>query len=205
MLYFFVTTSYSTKNDQRKNQYIKGINSLKNIIKNLKIDNYKIIIIENNGKRNTFLETLDETVFYTDNNFLKTKNKGIKELKDIKDCINHFDIKDNDFIVKLTGRYLIDEKSVFMNVIKNIHNTNYKCVVKFGSYIKPVNHKTNDCITGLIGMTSFYIKQIENPNSNQPVEWKWGKIASSIENENIFILDELGIYISPGNCKPFKV
>ena len=136
MLYFFVTTSYSTKNDQRKNQYIKGINSLKNIIENLKIDNYKIIIIENNGNRNTFLETLDETVFYTDNNFLKTKNKGIKELKDIKDCINHFNIKDNDFIVKLTGRYLIDEKSVFMNVIKNIHNTNYKCVVKFGSYLK---------------------------------------------------------------------
>ena len=93
MLYFIVTTSIFNKCLIRKEQYINGINKLKKTIHELNILNYKIIIVENNGKRCTFLDMLDCEVYYTENNFLQTGNKGIKELRDILDCINKYNIK----------------------------------------------------------------------------------------------------------------
>jgi hypothetical protein len=49
-----------------------------------------------------------------------------------------------------------------MKTIKDLHKTNYKRVICYGSYYKPVNYKTDDCITGLIEMLCNYIKQIKN-------------------------------------------
>ena len=99
----------------------------------------------------------------------------------------------------MTGRYILEDDSEFMNTIKNINNT------KYGSYLNPVNHKMNDCITGLIGMTCGYIKKIEKPNENECVEWKWGKVTYLIEDKNIFTVNKLGINICPGSNKYFKV
>src|SRR6056300_749766 len=166
MLYFIVTTSLFKECHIRKSQYINGINKLKQVIYNLNIENYKIIIIENNNNKNTFLDTLNCIIFYTNNNFLKTKNKGYKELQDILDCINKFNINDTDFIIKMTGRYILEDNCEFMSIIKNINNTKYDCVIKYGSYNNTVNYKMNDCITGLIGMTCGYIKKIEKPDEN---------------------------------------
>ena len=42
MIYFIVTTSIYNNCSIRKNQYIKGINKLKNVIQNLNFENYKI-------------------------------------------------------------------------------------------------------------------------------------------------------------------
>ena len=205
MLYFIVTTCLFNECPIRKNQYINGINQLKQIIKNLNIENYKIIIVENNGNRYTFLNMLDCEVYYTKNNFLKTGNKGIKELQDILDCIDKYNINDTDFIVKMTGRYILNDNSEFMNIIKNIHNINYDCVIKYGSFFKPVNYKMNDCITGLIGMSCYYVKLIEKPNENECVEWKWGKVTNLIDDKKICLVNNLGINICPGSNKYFKV
>ncbi len=205
MLYFIVTTCVFNECPIRKNQYINGINQLKKIIKNLNIENYKIIIVENNGNRYTFLNMLDCEVYYTKNNFLKTDNKGIKELQDILDCIDKYNINDADFIVKMTGRYILNDNSEFMNIIKNIHNINYDCVIKYGSFFKPVNYKMNDCITGLIGLSCYYVKLIEKPNENECVEWKWGKVTNLIDDKKIYLVNKLGINICPGSNKYFKV
>jgi len=205
MLYFIVTTSLFKECHIRKSQYINGINKLKEVIYNLNIENYKIIIIENNNNKNTFLDTLNCIIFYTNNNFLKTKNKGYKELQDILDCINKFNINDTDFIVKMTGRYILEDNCEFMSIIKNINNTKYDCVIKYGSYNNPVNYKMNDCITGLIGMTCGYIKKIEKPDENECVEWKWGKVTYLIEDEKIYKVNKLGINICPGCNIYFKV
>ena len=205
MLYFIVTTSLFIDCQIRKSQYIKGINKLKQVISDLNIEDYQIIIVENNNNKHTFLDLLNCTTFYTANNFLKTNNKGYKELQDILDCIDKFNINDTDFIVKMTGRYILEDDSEFMTIIKNINNTKYDCVIKYGSYLKPVNYKMNDCITGLIGMRCGYIKHIEKPNKNQCVEWKWGKVTYLIEDKNIFKVNRLGINISPGSNKYFKV
>ncbi len=205
MIYFIVTTSIFNNCSIRENQYIRGINKLKKIIQDLIFEKYKIIIIENNGKRVTFLNMLDCEVYYTENNFLQTGNKGLKELQDILDCIDKYNINDYDFIVKITGRYILDDNSEFMNIINNIHNTKYNCVIKYGSYYNPVNYKMDDCITGLIGMSCLYVKQIEKPSETECVEWKWGKVTNLIDNDKIYLVDKLGINICPGSNSYFKV
>jgi hypothetical protein len=178
---------------------------LRQHIQNLGIKEYKIIIIDNNGVKTTFLDSFGLEVFYTRNNFLQKVDKGYKELKDILDCITRYNILDSDFIVKITGRYILKENSEFMNTIKNLHIKNYQCVIKYGSYIKPVNHKMNDCISGLIGMSCFYIKQIKYPKIKECIEWKWAEITNLIEDKNIYICSKLGINICPGSNKYFSV
>lgn len=198
MIYVLITTSLIKKDfELRKEQYNTAIN---NIIK--WFNNYKIIIIENNGKRETFLDEFGVDVFYTNNNF-QNNEKGFTELKDILDCIDYYSIKDDDFIVKITGRYILEKNSNFVTNIKNIDK--YDCLIKYGSFIKSVNFKTNDCITGLIGMKCKYIKQIEYPNPNECVEWKWANVTYKIEDTKICILDNLGIYICPGSNNYFLV
>ena len=59
MIYFLVTTSLFNNNLTRKIQYTYGINKLKEVITLKNITNYKIIIIENNDKRETFLDKLN--------------------------------------------------------------------------------------------------------------------------------------------------
>jgi hypothetical protein len=191
----------------RKNQYINGINKLKQIILDLQIKNYKIIIVENSGLTNTFLDTFkspDCEILYTDNNLLKTNNKGIKELKDVFNCIKKINIKDEDFIVKMTGRYLLNNDSKFMNIVKDISSTNYDCIIRYGTFGNPaVNYKIDNCITGLIGMRCFYVKQIKMPDEDECVEWNWAKTANLINDEKVYLLDELGINICPGTISNY--
>jgi hypothetical protein len=204
-IFFLVTTSMFDDSDIRKNQYINCINKLKQVIQNMNIKNYKIIIIENNGKRDTFLNSFGCEVYYTNNNSLPTNNKGYKELQDILDCIKKYNIDDDDFIVKITGRYILDDNSEFMNIIKIMHNANYDCVIKYGSYFNPTDYKMNDCITGLIGTTCKYIKQIEKPDENIALEWNWAKVTYLIDDKKIYMVDKLGISICPGSNDYFIV
>lgn len=199
MIYFIVVTSLFNDSKAREIQYINGISKLQKVINDLNIENYKTIIIENNGKRKTFLDNFNCDVFYTNNNFLPVRYQGIKELKDIFDCIEHYNIADTDFIVKLTGRYVLHDNSEFMNVIKNLHNTNYECVIKYGSFITPVDYKMNDCITGLTGLLCSYVKQIEFPREDECFEWKWAIAANLVDDKKIHKVDKLGIDICPGS------
>lgn len=205
MIYFLITTCMFNDCNIRMRQYQSGITKLKEIIKNTNIENYKIIIIENNGFRPTFLNSLDCEVYYTNNNSLKTENKGYKELRDVLDCIREYNISDTDFIVKMTGRYILEDDSEFMNIIKDIHITKYDCVIKYGSYYNPVHYKMHDCITGLIGMSCLYIKQIEKPQEHECVEWKWGKVTDLIDNNKIHMVNNLGIQICPTSNTYFLV
>jgi len=187
----------------RKQQYIRGINSVIDVCKNNA--NYKIILVENNGARDTFLNTFDLPILYTRNNKINTGNKGIKELQDVLDCIKYFNIDDNDFIVKITGRYYLDNDSPFFNVVNNLQTNNYECVIRYGSYINPVSFKCADCITGLIGLLCKYVKKIEMPNNNECVEWKWAKTSLTVDNDKVCLLDKLGIYIAPASNNYFIV
>jgi hypothetical protein len=205
MIFFIVTASLFNNCHIRQSQYVRGINKLKQIAQQLQLENYKIIIVENNGKRNTVLNTLGCEVYYTNNNFTQTKNKGNKELYDVLDTIKNYNINDTDFIVKMTGRYILNDDSEFMNTIKNLHTTNYECVIKYGAFYNPVNYKMNDCITGLIGMTCLYVKQIQKVNENECIEWNWAKVTHLIDNSKICLVNKLGINICPGCNNYFNV
>jgi hypothetical protein len=209
MIYFLVTCSLIDKHpipwiikvpeEYRIQEYAQGIEAILNISKH--IQGSKVILIENNGPRKTFLDLYKGCqLFYTNNNTIKTKNKGIKELKDIKDCIEHYGIKDDDFVVKLSGRYLIMDNSQFIQRLHNILNID--CILRYGSFNKPSDTRVKDCITGLIGMRARYVKNIEEPDENDPVEWKWAGATYSMDDTRVIALNNLGLYMRPMNTAP---
>jgi hypothetical protein len=159
MIYFIVITSIFTNDlqDKRNEEYILGITTLLTTAKQFIPSSikYKIIIVENGGRRPIFLQMfVDENphiveLFFTTNNYRPIKNKGCKELFDIFDCISTFNIDNDDFIVKITGRYVLQPNPLFFHAL--IENK-YDSILRYGSYFSPVNYKMSDCITFLIGL-----------------------------------------------------
>ena len=200
MIYFLITTCLNDKfftnnTELRKKHYIAAITRVKEVITD--IENIKVIIIENNGKRETFLDNFGFEVYYTNNNSINTRNKGLIELTDIHSCIKHFDIQDSDFVVKLTGRYLLHKDSIFINELKKVNkNNNIHAIIKYGWWENPVNVRDKSCITGVIGMQCNYVKQI-TPKNNC-IEWDWAYVSNQIRDENIIMLNKIGIDIYPG-------
>jgi len=106
----------------RDEQYKNGISKLIELTKDM--ENIQIIIVENNGGKQRYLEDYNNyvncTTFYTNNNrHIETGNIGIKELIDVIHCISRFDIGDDDFIVKMNGRYVLNDDSEFIAALKN--------------------------------------------------------------------------------------
>ena len=200
MIYFIVTACLIRNElfSERKQEYRKSLFILKELFEHN--DNVKVIIVENTGKKfKTFLNSFGFDVYYTSNNNINTQNKGIKEIYDILECIKKYNIQDNDFIVKMTGRYYLNNNSDFINQILNFKN--YDCIIRYGSYNKPTNVIVQDCITGLIGLKAKYIKQIDLSkginNKTYPMEWEWAKVTLNIDINNIKIMEKLGIFIKP--------
>jgi hypothetical protein len=181
-------------------------------VKNLNLSHFKIVVVENNGARNTFLDELAShpnstlNILYTENNRLVAEDKGNRELRDVHDCIHHHAVADDDFVVKMTGRYVLLDDSEFMKTIKHIDAgiADHDCVIKFGSYMNPVDHAVDDCITGLIGMRCRFMKQIQLSERREPVEWNYAKTARTIP-EKVRMVDTLGIRICPGSNEYFDV
>lgn len=207
MIYFLVTCSLINKypvpwiikipESYRIKEYAIGIETILNISKT--VPDSKVILIENNGKRDTFLNLYKGCeLFYTSNNMININNKGVKELADIIDCINHYKIQDTDFIVKLSGRYQVMENSPFIHLLKALPSS-VDCILRYGSFNKPSIHKIKDCITGLIGMRCKYVKEIEIPENNEPIEWNWAAVTYLIPDENIVKLNHLGLFLRPMN------
>lgn len=196
MIYIIVTTSLlQTDFNLRELQYTIGISKLLEYIDTSL--NIKVVIVENNGLRSTFLNNFPCDILYTENNKIPTINKGIKELKDIFDCIDYFKINDDDFIVKITGRYILEHNSKFIELINNYSSYNTDCIIRFGCYSRELENRKESCVTGLIGMKCKYVKQIKMPTEeSECVEWNWAKVAASLDN--IIELDTLGIHICPG-------
>ena len=207
MIYFIVTTCITnTKHsnvNKRKELYKKSLEILKKLIGNNK--NIKVIIVENTGKKHrTYLNNYGFDVYYTENNYkYKTENKGVKELKDVWDCIEKYNIKDEDFVIKMTGRYILNKNSDFVNEIINYKN--HDCILRYGSFYKPVNERVVDCITGLIGMKAKHIKNINMKAGYKikgyPMEWEWARVTLKINLNKIKIMNKLGILISPASAK----
>ena len=100
MIYLIITTSinnkFGTQNDERKERYLYAISET------LKFVSCKTIIVENNGKRDTYLDQFKSEnvdVYYTDNNKYNFTSKGVNEMLDVKEVIRVYDIKDDDIII----------------------------------------------------------------------------------------------------------
>jgi hypothetical protein len=159
MIYLIITTSinnrYGAKDQtERQERYLYAINETLKVLPH----EIKPIIVENNGKRETYLDNFYHhnqriNVFYTENNKQQFKSKGANELLDIKEVIDRYGIKDDDIIIKLTGRYRALSPKFFKEVIENKYDAFVKfygtCSLKFEQY---------DCILGCYALRAKYIK-----------------------------------------------
>lgn len=188
-IYMIITTSLIKEQyELRKQQYIDGINSA---LKNIENKDITLIIVENNGKRKTFLDDFSFNVLYTNSN-LQNIIKGNKELQDIQSVIKTYNIKDDDLIIKFTGRYLLNENNKFLNLVYDNKN-DYDCFVRYGSYMNPIaeTKQVKDCVTGLIAMKCKYIKKIKFCNFDECIEWNWALVTYEIDNSRIKIIESL--------------
>ena len=204
MIYVLITVCLIEQDYEiRKQQYINGISKAKEFFS--KIPDVKLCIIENNGKRETFLDNFGVDVLYTNNNSLPTRNKGIKELQDVKDAIDYFKINESDFIVKLTGRYILQENSQFLQQLTKFNPDKTDCIIKFGNCQYTVFHKVPECLTVLIGLKCKYVKQISMPSENESVEHRWAIATFPIVLNRIVCMEKMGILVCPGNNTYFLV
>lgn len=160
MIYIIITTSINNKvgvqnSVHRQNLYVECINNLLQLINNDL--NIKPIIVENNGLRQTFLDDLKCDVCYTDNNIIDYPHKGENELLDIKEVINRYNIKDDDIIIKITGRYKLLNLN-FINLVKN--NNEYDAFVKFMN-VCTQQYLFDDCALGLYAIKCKYLKEFK--------------------------------------------
>jgi len=151
MIYLIITTSIDNKyeienNTKRKERYLYAISET---LKNLPSDIIPIVV-ENNGKRETYLDIFN--VFYTNNNTYRFKSKGINEMLDIKDVIREYGIKNDDMIIKLTGRYRVLSPDFFKEVIEK----KYDAYVKFYN-VSTLQFETYDCILGCYAIKAEFI------------------------------------------------
>ena len=180
MIYLLITTCinnrYGDKDvDERRERYLYAIvETLKQLPHEI-----KPIIVENNGKRETYLDNFYHhhrqhvKVFYTENNKYNFKSKGINELLDIKEVIERYGIEDDDIIIKLTGRYRALSPELFRDIIK--HENEHDIWMRFSTIIdknNAVSLESNyyDCILGCYAIRTKFLKMfnhltIENYNS----------------------------------------
>jgi hypothetical protein len=93
---------------------------------------------------------------------------------------------------------LLADDSVFIKEVKQLSQTKYDAIVRYGSYEQsPAPEHSSHCVTGLIGLRCKYVKQIEIPDENTYVEEKWATQISSLEKSKVKVLPILGIYIRP--------
>jgi hypothetical protein len=125
MIYLIITTCINNRfgiqnYDVRKKEYMHAIST--------SISHFPVeinpIIVENSSVSPTYLDNFKHNeenipVLYTGNNDRNINNKGVIELFDIKDVIQHFSIKDDDIIIKLTGRYILKSPLFLNEVIKH--------------------------------------------------------------------------------------
>jgi len=168
MIYIIITTSINNKvgvqNEiHRRQRYIESIEKILELVgTDLSI---KTIVVENNGLRPTYLDNLNCSILYTDNNKINYHNKGGNELLDIKRVITHYNIQDNDIIIKLTGRYKL-LSSRFLDLVKN-NASNYDAFVKFYN-VCTQKYEFDDCVLGLFAVKCKYLKDFNYKFTRSP-------------------------------------
>jgi len=199
---FVVTTCIVDGNPQRDAQYRRCIARICEVAREL---GAVVVIVEGNGMRPTLLTEFTDraTIIYTNNNATVGVNKGYIELLDVWSALAALHIDPQDVVVKVTGRYFIEEESPFIELLSN--NAGF-AVVKFGSFLNPVNELCEDCVTGLIAMRVCDINKIKLPSLHECVEWCWARAAIQIPPSRLIAVQgRMGLSLCPGNDEYFSI
>lgn len=158
MIYIIVTTSIQNRigvknQGHRDARYKECIGTLVSLIAN--DPEFKVILVENNGYRDTYLTDFGCDVVYTGHNNTRYPHKGVNELLDILYVIRKYNIQDDDTIIKMTGRYRLLDPT-FLELVKHKHNS-YDAFVKFFN-VCTLKYLYDDCVLGLFACKCKYIR-----------------------------------------------
>lgn len=199
MVTFVVTTCIGSA--IRDAQYARCISRLLEI----KPEGAPVIIVEGNGARPTSLDQFAgrARIVYTNNNKLGLKNKGHTELLDVIEALTVCEVPHDEFVVKMTGRYFVEDPALFFQACIGAPADVSACV-KFGSFIAPSDEPVADCVTGLIGMRASLIRKIHTPREHECVEWLWARAALSADR---FIAwkGQMQLSLCPGSDTYFSI
>ncbi len=162
-VYLFITASIHNRvgvkeNEKRRNEYLLSIANCLALLPKGIIP----IIIENSCDDESYLDVFNCDIFYTKNNVFEISgeyvlHKGINELRDIKNAIAHYNISDDDIIIKMTGRYLLFKDDFFQLVLKS---PTKEAFVKYFNVLTHTSNKT-DLVLGLFALKAKYFKFFE--------------------------------------------
>jgi hypothetical protein len=187
MIYLIITTCihnrFGVQNyEQRKLEYLTSIAKTISFLRK----DIKVIIVENNGKRPTYLDMLGVDVHYTTNNSNRYIHKGINELQDIHSVIQEYGIQDDDTVIKLTGRYHLLNDSFIKTVIEN---QEYDGFVKYFN-VCSLTFEKEDCVLGLYAMKCHKLKQFRYSGVSPQAEIEFAKFTKNLK---IYEVKDLGL------------
>jgi len=176
--------------EMRKNEYIHSIN----IFRNLGINPY---IVESIKVGPTFLNNFVSRIIYPQVN-IPAHNKGVNELRSLIAALNQFDFKDDDMIVKLTGRYYFKDDTFLKTILAH---PNIDGFVKLDN--NPHTPKSKSIHTGCFALRCKYLKQILPTIDQVTMETNMINFEELVGNAiyqlyqegkiNVMYLDTLGI------------
>ena len=190
MIFLIITSSIESKygihnEEHRKHTYLECITQALRILP----DSIKPIIVENNGFRSTYLDNMGCDVVYTNNNVVNYGNKGVNELRDIKDVIRIYNIQDDDIVIKLTGRYFM-MNPIFIQTIFEYPDKD--AFVKFFN-VCTCEYVYDDCVLGLYAIRCKYLKRFEYECIASPEVEFATYIRRVIPQDNIMQLHDLSL------------
>jgi hypothetical protein len=101
--------------EERKKEYVQSLNTLASY-------GYIPYIVESCSKQGkSFLNSHSPHVLYTRTNNTALCNKGVNEALSVVAACNSLPFKDDDIIIKLTGRYQLNSDALFKVIKKNPH------------------------------------------------------------------------------------
>lgn len=143
------TAQLAIRYEERKAEYLRSFNAVKSY-------GFDPWIIEATNIKTSFFDEISKQVLYPQrhNDFLK--NKGVNETMSIRASLPHLPFKDDDIVIKLTGRYYLYDRS-FINFIQ-ANSSEYDAFVCFGRNFVSDNH----VFTGCFGCRWKYFKKFVN-------------------------------------------
>jgi len=194
MIYLIITTSLYDKTNQStmEERYYTYNDSITNVLRLLDdTPLIKPIIVENNGTRKTYLDNFKQIsncdIIYTEHNRYSYTHKGFNELQDIKYIINLYDIKDDDIVIKLTGRYKLLSMD-FFNTILN--NSNYDAFVKFFNVCTQEYEQYNS-VLGLFAIKCKYLRDFSYIGVKSPEVEFAEHVKTNIQEGKVAKIKEL--------------
>lgn len=195
--------------DARKARYQRCISdtlnhiSASNLIK-------PIIVVNDIGVTNSYFDDLGCDVVYASNNNGRYHNKGINELTSIKAVITKYDIKEDDMIIKQTGRYCPCSSSFYDIITEEIRH--YDAIAKFYN-VCTYQFDDNDCILGLIALKCKYWRGFEYSHDHNGFDGPSPEvemaryIRENVESNKILSLETLNMEFAfandPNNLRYF--